>query len=92
MKTNIITTSLLATALMLGATAAQAEKSRTDVQQELKQAKVEGTYSFGEQDYPKFKQADSTKTRAQVEAELAQAKAHGQYTFGEEDYPPKSNS
>lgn len=63
--------------------------TRAQVSAELAQAKANGQYTFGEEDYPAaVAGSTSGKSREQVRAELAQAKANGQYTFGELDYPP----
>jgi len=66
--------------------------TRAQIAAELAQAKANGTYTFGENDYPPVQASNGAgKTRAEVKAELAQAKANGTYTFGDLDYPPQAN-
>ena len=63
--------------------------TRAQVAADLAQAKANGQYTFGEEDYPAAVATNTSgKSREQVRAELAQAKANGQYTFGDLDYPP----
>ena len=63
--------------------------TRAQVQADLAQAKANGTYTFGENDYPPVQATSAASlSRDQVRAELAEAKANGTYTFGELDYPP----
>ncbi|AMG86714.2 MULTISPECIES: DUF4148 domain-containing protein [Bordetella] len=90
----------LATAVMLsmtmaaGAQAADlgAEPTRAQVQAELVQAKANGQYTFGEQDYPAAITQGSALSAAEVRDDLAQAKAAGEVTFGNLDYPPQASN
>lgn len=67
-------------------------KTSAQVAQELADAKANGQYTFGENDYPAaYVSTTAGKSRQQVKDELAQAKANGDYTFGELDYPPHAN-
>ncbi|KCB24498.1 DUF4148 domain-containing protein [Bordetella hinzii] len=67
-------------------------KSSAQVKEDLTQAKANGQYTFGENDYPPVAAVSTSgKTRQQVKDELAQAKANGDYTFGDLDYPPHAN-
>lgn len=66
--------------------------TRAQIAAELAQAKKNGTYTFGENDYPPTQISPASgKSHEHVRAELAQAKANGQYSFGELDYPPRAN-
>ncbi|KAG1082291.1 hypothetical protein G6F40_015181 [Rhizopus arrhizus] len=55
---------------------------------ELAQAKANGTYSFGQEDYPPPVASTQSESRAQVEQELQQAQVQGQMASDQEDYPP----
>ncbi len=62
------------------------------MKEDLAQAKANGQYTFGENDYPPVTAVSTSgKTRQQVKDELARAKANGEYTFGDLDYPPHAN-
>ena len=58
----------------------------------LVQAKANGQYTFGEQDYPAAITQGSALSAAEVRDDLAQAKAAGEVTFGNLDYPPQASN
>lgn len=66
--------------------------TRAQVQAELAQAKANGQYTFGEQDYPAAITQGSALSAAEVRDDLAQAKAAGEVTFGNLDYPPQASN
>ncbi len=68
--------------------AAPAAKTADQVSAELAQAKANGQYTFGEEDYPPPVMSHQSETRAQVDQELRQAQIQGQMASDEEDYPP----
>lgn len=68
--------------------AAPASKTSEQVASELAQAKANGQYSFGQEDYPPAIMSNQSESRAQVEQELQQAEAQGQMASDQEDYPP----
>jgi hypothetical protein len=63
-------------------------KTSAQVAAELAQAKANGTYSFGQEDYPPPVASTQSESRAQVEQELQQAQVQGQMASDQEDYPP----
>lgn len=68
--------------------AAPAAKTSDQVAAELAQAKANGQYSFGQEDYPPAVMSQQSESRAQVEQELQQAQMQGQMASDQEDYPP----
>ncbi|MCA1325032.1 DUF4148 domain-containing protein [Herbaspirillum sp. alder98] len=81
-------TSSLVLAQNVSAQSTQAQgKTRTQVIEELKQARAAGLISSGDYDYPKLAPFVSTKTRAQVVEELKQAQARGEVNVGDAYYP-----
>lgn len=67
---------------------APAAKSASQVGAELAQAKANGQYTFGQEDYPPPAASGPSESRAQVEQELRQAQTQGQMASDQEDYPP----
>ncbi|WP_326491124.1 DUF4148 domain-containing protein [Achromobacter deleyi] len=67
---------------------APAAKSASQVGAELAQAKANGQYTFGQEDYPPPAASAPSESRAQVERELQQARTQGQMASDQEDYPP----
>jgi hypothetical protein len=88
MKT-LVASALLASlaALSTGAYAADT-KTRADVANELAQAKVNGSYTFGDLAYPAPLEQSTQLTREDVQAALQVAQGDGEVTFGNLDYPP----
>ncbi|AVG40969.1 DUF4148 domain-containing protein [Achromobacter insolitus] len=68
--------------------AAPAAKTAGQVSAELAEAKANGQYTFGQEDYPPPVVSRQSETRAQVEQELQQAQVQGQMASDQEDYPP----
>jgi hypothetical protein len=68
--------------------AAPTAKSSDQVAAELAQAKANGQYTFGQEDYPPPAVSTASESRAQVEQELQQAQTQGQMASDQEDYPP----
>ncbi|KGD94172.1 hypothetical protein JL37_12800 [Achromobacter sp. RTa] len=68
--------------------AAPAAKTADQVGAELARAKADGTYSFGQEDYPPATASSRPESRAQVEQELQQARIQGEMASDQEDYPP----
>jgi len=68
--------------------AAPAAKTAAQVSAELARAKADGTYAFGQEDYPPAAAASRPESRAQVEQELRQARMQGEMASDQEDYPP----
>ncbi|MGE8676507.1 MAG: DUF4148 domain-containing protein [Achromobacter kerstersii] len=68
--------------------AAPTAKSSDQVASELAQAKANGQYTFGQEDYPPPAASTASESRAQVEQELQQAQTQGQMASDQEDYPP----
>lgn len=63
-------------------------KTSDQVASELAQAKANGQYSFGQEDYPPPVASTPSESRAQVRQELQQAENQGQMASDQEDYPP----
>lgn len=63
-------------------------ETSAQVAAELAQAKANGQYSFGQEDYPPPIVSHQSESRAQVDQELQQAQAQGQMASDQEDYPP----
>lgn len=62
-------------------------KTRTEVMDELQQARENGLVATTDSDYPKLPVVTSSKTRAQVKAELEQSKASDEgKRFDKEQY------
>lgn len=72
----------------VGYPAPKAETS-AQVSSELAQAKTNGQYTFGEEDYPPpIASNGAMESRAQVEQELQTAEVQGQMASDQESYPP----
>ncbi len=68
---------------------APAAKTSAQVSAELAQAKQNGQYTFGQEDYPPaVATTGAMESRAQVEQELQTAEMQGQMASDEESYPP----
>lgn len=65
-------------------------KTSQQVHDELMQAKADGSYSFGQEDYPAPVAMHSTESSQQVAQELQQAQRMGMMASDQEDYPPTS--
>ncbi|MBB1596383.1 DUF4148 domain-containing protein [Achromobacter sp. UMC46] len=63
-------------------------KTSAQVAAELAEAKADGQYTFGQEDYPPAVASGRSESRAQVEQELQQAQIQGQMASDQEDYPP----
>jgi anti-sigma28 factor (negative regulator of flagellin synthesis) len=91
MKT--LTTALVLSLSLIGVSAQAADlghdKTRAEVVSELQQAKADGSYTFGNLEYPAPIAQRSSLTRAEVQSELAAAQNNGEVTFGTLDYPPQ---
>ena len=59
--------------------AAPAAKTADQVSAELAQAKANGQYTFGDEDYPPPVMSHQSETRAQVEQELQQRRSRGRW-------------
>ena len=59
-----------------------------DIKDVYAEAKANGQYTFGQEDYPPPVVSHQSETRAQVEQELQQAQVQGQMASDQEDYPP----
>ncbi|WMD20427.1 DUF4148 domain-containing protein [Achromobacter seleniivolatilans] len=67
---------------------APTSETSAQVAAELAQAKANGQYTFGQEDYPPPIASNQSESRAQVQQELQQAEAQGQMASDQEDYPP----
>ncbi|NMK47803.1 DUF4148 domain-containing protein [Achromobacter sp. Bel] len=63
-------------------------KTSAQVASELAEAKADGQYTFGQEDYPPTVASTRSESRAQVDQELHQAQVQGQMASDQEDYPP----